>query len=88
NSTNSIQKIGINKLGTLLSSQTTDTFEYFSNNYLNSNEFFCYHFFAAMFLAYFIHFHFANPVILPKFTWWSESAQQNMKQFFISATCA
>ncbi|MEO5320788.1 hypothetical protein PV761_19630, partial [Arthrobacter sp. CC3] len=25
NSTNSIQKIGINKLGTLLSSQTTDT---------------------------------------------------------------
>ncbi|MEK0154372.1 hypothetical protein, partial [Arthrobacter oryzae] len=32
--------IGINKLGTLLSSQTTDTFEYFSNNYLNSSEFF------------------------------------------------
>jgi hypothetical protein len=32
--------IGINKLGTLLSSQTTDTFEYFSNKYLNSDEFF------------------------------------------------
>jgi hypothetical protein len=28
--------IGINKLGTLLSSQTTDTFEYSRNNSMNS----------------------------------------------------
>jgi hypothetical protein len=26
--------------------------------------------------------------ILPKFTWWNESAQQNVKQLFISAPCA
>jgi len=25
-------------------------------------------FFAAMYLAYFIHFHFANPEVFPKFT--------------------
>jgi hypothetical protein len=29
-----------------------------------------------MFQSYFIHFHFANPVVFPEFTRWNESAQQ------------
>jgi hypothetical protein len=57
-------KIGINKLGTLLSSQTTDTCEYSRNNSLSVNSFVSLSF-AAMFTAYFIHFHFANPGYSP-----------------------
>ncbi|MFB8371857.1 hypothetical protein ACFC25_21110, partial [Pseudarthrobacter sp. NPDC055928] len=56
--------IGINKLGTLLSSQTTDTFEYFSKQFISMNSFVS-HFFAAMFPSYFIHIHFANPGYFP-----------------------
>jgi hypothetical protein len=54
---------GINKLGTLLSSQTTDTIRIIpgTNPFNNSNEFRVPYFSAAMFTAYFIHFHFANP---------------------------
>ncbi|WP_222430062.1 hypothetical protein, partial [Arthrobacter sp. AG367] len=47
--------IGINKLGTLLSSQTTDTFEYSRKQFERIS--FPY-FFAAMFPSYFIHIHF------------------------------
>ncbi|WP_459793775.1 hypothetical protein, partial [Arthrobacter sp. AD-310] len=63
NSTN--KTIGINKHGTLLSSQTTDTFEYFRNNLE-----FVSHFFAAMFQAYFIHIHFCKSGVFPEFTRW------------------
>jgi hypothetical protein len=41
--------------------------------------------FAAIFQAYFIHFHFANPDFHLNFTRWSESAQQNWKQFIMLA---
>ncbi|WP_235564128.1 hypothetical protein, partial [Arthrobacter sp. Soil763] len=59
--------IGINKLGTLLSSQTTDTFEYFPKRSVKP-DLFVSHFFAAMYLSYSIHFHFANPEFLQEFT--------------------
>jgi hypothetical protein len=49
-----------------LSSQTTDTFEYFSTQLaIQSANLFVPHFFAAMFIAYFIHIHFANPGYFP-----------------------
>jgi hypothetical protein len=35
-----------------------------------------------MFLSYFIHFHFANPVVFPEFTLWNESAHHKVKQLF------
>jgi hypothetical protein len=40
-----------------------------------------------MFQSYFIHFHFANPVVFPEFTRWNESAQQKAKQFLQSTRC-
>ncbi|MCA4134697.1 hypothetical protein, partial [Arthrobacter sp. M4] len=49
------QKIGINKHGTLLSSQTTGTFEL-----LSGIQFHFPVFIAAVFQAYFIRIHFAN----------------------------
>ncbi|HKU02744.1 MAG TPA: hypothetical protein VJQ80_08045, partial [Arthrobacter sp.] len=54
--------IGINKLGTLLSSQTTDTFEYSRNN---SERISFPYFFAAMFLSYFIHIRFCKSGCFP-----------------------
>jgi hypothetical protein len=61
-------KIGINKLGTLLSSQTTDTYEYLSKQFItNPMNSFASLSFAAMFTAYFIHIHFANPGYSPEF---------------------
>jgi hypothetical protein len=35
-----------------------------------------------MFQSYFIHFHFANPVVFPEFTLWNESAHHEVKHFF------
>jgi len=35
-----------------------------------------------MFQSYFIHFHFANPVVFPEFTPWNESAHHKVQQFF------
>ncbi|MGO4493701.1 hypothetical protein AB4Y86_16630, partial [Arthrobacter sp. 2YAF22_2] len=55
--------------------QTWHTIEFSNNRHIqilvetiHSVKLFASLFFAAMFLAYFIHFNFANPVILPKFT--------------------
>src|SRR3954467_7144989 len=72
--------IGINKLGTLLSSQTTDTFEYSRKNSISEflfriSSLRCFHPISSIFA-------FANPVIFPEFTLWNESAQQNKKQSF------
>jgi hypothetical protein len=41
-----------------------------------------------MFTAYFIHIHFANPGYSLEIRLANESAQQNSKQFFISAPSA
>ncbi|WP_285245889.1 hypothetical protein, partial [Pseudarthrobacter sp. fls2-241-R2A-127] len=49
--------IGINKLGTLLSSQTTDTYRILAETILRIS---IPYFFAAMFLSYFIHIHFCK----------------------------
>ncbi|MFC0457765.1 hypothetical protein ACFFGR_14570, partial [Arthrobacter liuii] len=71
--------IGINKLGTLLSSQTTDTFEYSRKQFINEllfriSSLRCFNLISSIFT-------FANPVVFPEFTWWDESAQQNGRQF-------
>ncbi|WP_217432676.1 hypothetical protein, partial [Pseudarthrobacter oxydans] len=50
---------------------------------IHFHEFFVSYFFAAMFQSYFIHFHFANPVVFPEFTRWNESAHHKVKHFFV-----
>ncbi|WP_141688852.1 hypothetical protein [Pseudarthrobacter enclensis] len=80
--------IGINKLGTLLSSQTTDTFEYSRNNSF-SNEFPFRISSLRCFKLISFDFTFANPAVFPEFTQWneihpakSEAFRQSMRSMF------
>ena len=85
NSTNSYKQIGINKLGTLLSSQTTDTFEYFSKQFaIQSANFFCFAFLRCDVYSLFHSFSLCKSGLFSRYSLpRNESAQHHWKLFFI-----
>ncbi|WP_364747501.1 hypothetical protein [Arthrobacter sp. LAR12-1-1.1] len=75
--------------------QTWHTIEFSNNRHIrilaetiHFNEFFISFFFAAMFTAYFIHFHFANPRFSSEFHFMERIRPAELKQFPLCAPSA